>query len=95
MKGDRAALLDDLVRYGAQFFFPFLRASSVVIRLGFAPCGRTSLTSAGHHQSRSKVPLLTQRHFLCRSIPYKSKLLTGCINTKEAQPNWLRFASAL
>ena len=25
MKGDQAALLDDLVRYGAQFFFPFLR----------------------------------------------------------------------
>lgn len=35
MKGDQAALLDDLVRYGAQLFFPFLRASSVVIRLGF------------------------------------------------------------
>ena len=33
MKGDRAALLDDLVRYGAQLFFPFLRALSVVIRL--------------------------------------------------------------
>ena len=28
MKGDQAALLDDLVRYGAQFFFPFLRGPS-------------------------------------------------------------------
>ena len=35
MKGDQTALLDGLVRYGAQLFFPFLRGPSVVIRLGF------------------------------------------------------------
>ena len=84
MKGDQAALLDDLVRYGAQLFFPFLRALSVVIRLGFAPCGRTSLTSAGHHQSRSKVPLLTQRHFFVPLHPLQEQALDGLHQHKKS-----------
>ena len=60
--------------------------------LGFAACGATSLTSAGHHRTAQKLsPARAGLLFLCVIVPFKSKLLPVRYHTKKTQPFGLRF----
>ena len=95
MKGDRAALLDDLPVW-----------DSVILPLPprFICCDSVGICSLRSHipdlrgpSSKSKQSASADAAaFFCAAPSLtRAKLLTGCINTKKAQPNWLRFASAL
>ena len=52
MKGDQAALLDDLVRYGAQFFFPFLRGPLLTKAAQRFALSFSFYTTSAHEQAR-------------------------------------------
>ena len=46
--------------------------NKIFIRLGFATCGATSLTSAGHHRPKQKLVLRVQDGFF-RTMPLLTK----------------------
>ena len=60
---------------------------------GFAPFGRTSVTSAGHHRPVANRHSAGAGAFFSHPVvAYESELSTLRQNTKKAQPFGLRFA---
>ena len=51
--------------------------SVIRLKLGFAACGATSLTSAGHHRPKQKHVLHAQACFFVQHRPLQERALDG------------------